>query len=126
MNAKEQKIKEAYGEYGDIALQICGENGWIKINEYHSYFPKDNEKSPHGQFRRPKSLQGIEDNNGWIRIESGNDLPKETGWFEFQSFPQEKYTPERTLWHADSKKIGWWKETYTHYRKIDIDKPPIY
>src|SRR5690554_2905829 len=30
---------------------------------------------------RPKSLQGIETNNGWIKIESEADLPKETGHF---------------------------------------------
>jgi hypothetical protein len=30
---------------------------------------------------RPKSLKGICDNNGWVKIESEEDLPKESGLF---------------------------------------------
>lgn len=33
---------------------------------------------------RPKSLQGIENNNGWIRIESEEDLPKDS--FNYYAF----------------------------------------
>jgi hypothetical protein len=38
MNAKEQKIKEAYGEYYDVALNLCDENGWIKSKDYYTFF----------------------------------------------------------------------------------------
>ncbi|MFC3353726.1 hypothetical protein [Sphingobacterium zeae] len=37
-------------------------------------------------FYRPKSLQGLEDNNGWIRIESEADLPRQenTLWLKYE------------------------------------------
>jgi hypothetical protein len=32
---------------------------------------------------RPKSLDGIENNNGWIKIESKDDLPKKGKYWGF-------------------------------------------
>jgi hypothetical protein len=67
---------------------VCYATGWV-----HSYFPNgildltddygeeivekiDYEIDPSGSGSfRPKSLEGIEDNNGWIKIETIDDLP---------------------------------------------------
>lgn len=79
---KEEAIKEAYGEYYDKLKNVITSNGWVSIHhmqeenveldfeiktEYEDGFPSD--------YARPKSLQGIEDNNGWVNIENQNDLP---------------------------------------------------
>ena len=73
LEAKQEAIKKAYGEYY-IHADI---NGWIRFG---MYVPTDlgieNYDDIDG-FWRCKSLQGIENNKGWIRIESEADLPKE-------------------------------------------------
>lgn len=76
---KQKLLENAYGEYSDIALELCDENGWIKNFEYYSYFPQNRETKRIGSYlhSRPKSLSGIENNNGWTRIKSIEDLPKE-------------------------------------------------
>jgi len=75
----------------------------------------------------PKSLQGIENNNGWIKIESEADLPKQdcncyfilksnnailTGKFNQGCF-------DYALRYYDHNDI-------THYQPIKKPNPPIY
>ena len=90
---------------------ICDKTGWVHgyfcngiddiINDYGDITDKidyDIDMSGVGKFR-PKSLNGIENNNGWIKIESEKDLPKEecevffikndlifTGYFYYNQF----------------------------------------
>lgn len=79
-NAKEDKIKKAYGDIYD-----WDENGWLiygcdEANEfgYEPFGEYETRNHVDGIYEwRPKSLQGIENNNGWIKIESEKDLPKE-------------------------------------------------
>jgi hypothetical protein len=56
------------------------DDGWAKYGgkQKSEYFKTLDEKEWLGYwFYRPKSLDGIEDNNGWIEIDSKDDLPKE-------------------------------------------------
>ena len=83
---KEDKIKEAYGEYWESVKLLTDENGFIcqstlffpetvmmdKMEIQVKPFPPDGRC-----YWRPMTLKGIENNNGWIRIESENDLPKD-------------------------------------------------
>lgn len=84
---KEEKIKEAYGEYWELFSYkeqdlILKNNGWVnKFNhplhfEMVNFYEIETLAYGVGTSWRPKSLQGIENNNGWIQIESENDLPK--------------------------------------------------
>lgn len=74
-------------------------------------------------FYRPKSLQGIENNNGWIKIENEADLPKEEGnYFVFTNGNIE--TCLRLL-GIDNNDF-WWLKNVTHYQPIQKPKPPIY
>ena len=41
---KQEKIKEAYGIYSDLAFELCDENGWIKEFDYYLFFPRDKEQ----------------------------------------------------------------------------------
>lgn len=126
---KEEKIKEAYGEYFDKCKPDG--NGW----SLHSKFRETNfcynsiEMSIDGLLWRIKSLQGIENNNGWIRIESESDLPKEDGVFwildkklgiksgEWKQAPDE-------IQHKKACKF--WIERATHYQPIIKPQPPKY
>lgn len=81
---KQDKIKEAYG--GLIDLNLLDENGWAiygcedfsesGIEPFGEYETKNHIAGVYNW--RPKSLKGIENNNGWIKIESENNLPKQT------------------------------------------------
>ncbi len=70
---KEEKIKLSYEEIG-LFSGLANENGWKNSD----VIPKDKkhlfDNTKYGN-SRPKSLQGIETNNGWIKIESEVDLP---------------------------------------------------
>jgi len=128
---KEEKIKEAYKELGiNFHENVLYDKGWMRISpsQYSSKYDKLDllKLTDHTHSIRPKSLQGIENNNGWIKIESEDDLPKESGLYDFQVYPQRSYRPNNLYWHKGATKIGWYIETYTHYQKTEIRKPPLY
>ena len=76
---KQEIIKLFWGaSYGsDI-----DENGWKPL--YNSFIPStlSIDISECRKLYRPKLLRGIEDNNGWIKIEKSEDLPKDILEFE--------------------------------------------
>lgn len=131
MKAKEKAIREAYGEYWESVKDFVIENGWCTVRK-HILFDKiikDIEIEIQGYQWRPKSLQEIENNNGWIKIESEDDLPK-TGEYDMSSFKL-LYWTNNGLYHAEDYKR--WKLHYdhleiTHYQLQPIVKtqPPLY
>ena len=139
---KEEKIKEAWGviletltDKKDIDYIISNDGYFIDEKFMHTTetvvfwcgveltkHPFDNHKY------RPKSLQGIE-NNGWIKIESEEYLPK-IGEYDMSSFTLYYWTNNGLYQSEDYKR---WKLYYdnfqiTHYRLEPIfkPKPPIY
>lgn len=87
---KEEKIKEAYGEYWESVKLLTDKNGFICQSTL--FFPETEMMDkmeiqvkpfpPDGRcYWRPMVLKGIENNNGWIKIESEEDLP-ERGYYE--------------------------------------------
>ena len=90
---KEEKIKEAYIEvFGEKRIRsimnyVYKENGFIEgfvlLDLKLDIKNEKLERKFNGVVYsyRPKSLQGIENNNGWIKIESEEDLPKEDGFY---------------------------------------------
>lgn len=127
-----EKIKEAYGEYWDEVKTSIDENGWCKLNV--SQKEPINNFAHHGKTEwmpidgkvcwRPKSLQGIEDNNGWTKINSEDDLHLviDTYWVidSFGCVELFNYCGKN-----DSSYILW-KTRFTHYQKIIKPKPPLY
>lgn len=73
--SKQDAIKEAWGEGYDSSID---ENGWKSILGAFIPGKLEVDVSDCGKRYRPKSLQGIENNDGWIRIESEEDLPKDS------------------------------------------------
>ena len=119
LEAKQEAIKKAYGEsyiHADI-------NGWIRFG---MYVPTDLGIENYDEidgFWRCKSLQGIENNKGWIRIESKDDLPKEEGNYFIVRSNNEVGT-SYFIPNNDFSAIDW--RNITHYQPIEKPKLPIY
>ncbi|NML70013.1 hypothetical protein HHL23_09390 [Chryseobacterium sp. RP-3-3] len=137
---KEQKIQEAYGErydslksgintdgiyVGDTELLTDEEfNNWNFIGKAKNIGP-----GKYVSGSRPTSLSGIENNNGWIKIESEDDLPV-SGKYKVISTHYSKsiiakYARSGNTWlpvGTDDRRFI----EVTHYKAIIEDKPPIY
>lgn len=131
MTAKEQKIKEAWELVGLGHLaQLTQKDGWFKCKpgQYSGRESsldrlKMNSLTSH---IRPKSLAGIENNNGWIRIESEADLPTEE--VDCYVFYGEKLMTI-AVWDNRLKSFfsGVRKlKNITHYQQIVMPKKPVY
>lgn len=129
---KQEKIQEAYGEHWETVKSYIDENGnFSKVDLLISglkYYELSSISFNHNDAKfRPKSLQGIENNNGWIKIESEDDLPKETTecWF--------KYCGELFMgyYNSDFKRFNTMNVLFninevTHYQTIVKPQPPLY
>lgn len=126
MTEKEKLIRKAYGDDYDtlIAAGELREDGWSCGD--NSNYP-DIEWCPgYPQYWRPKELSGIQDNNGWTKIESEEDLPSEDsekmylGYCLATQQMQSSPMPEGII--RLSFKMGW----LTHFREYELPKPPLY
>lgn len=136
---KEEKIQEAYGEYWEQLNPLTkgralSNNGWLHyddITDNRGTLINCIDMEGDIDYYRPKSLQGIEDNNGWVKIESENDLPKETiecdfifendiyrGWYNMILF-NGRLKPNSVV-------INFASDVITHYQPIVKPKPPVY
>ncbi|WP_233860880.1 hypothetical protein [Tenacibaculum piscium] len=78
---KKDLIKKAYGDSFIALEKHINENGFVncvKNNSKISLIPyfEVSEIEFKGNEVRPKSLKGIENNNGWVKIYRENDLPQ--------------------------------------------------
>jgi len=110
-------------EFYNELKQYIDENGWINANECNgtSGYLMESEMDFNFPYLRLKSLQGIETNNGWIKIESETDLPK------IDFITQYWLTNGVSMWIETitlNHKIG--REKVTHYQPIIKPQPPIY
>ena len=130
---KEDKIKEAYGEYWESVKLLTDENGFIcqstlffpetvmmdKMEIQVKPFPPDGRC-----YWRPMTLKGIENNNGWIKIENEKDLPKEKGLkclFLNKNNMHTTYISDDVLYDSD-----WFFRRYTHWKIKNEFKYPLY
>lgn len=126
--SKQEKIKEVYGRIFDTHKQFIDEDGWFNNSDEIEYVTAwDTEylgecDYKNNTFFRPKSLKGIENNRGWIKIESVEDLPKED--LEYWIANENGIFD----WISDQKQIiaKWNNKTVTHYQQIQKPKHPIY
>lgn len=125
---KQEKIKEAYGIHFEEVKYSVDENGWVSFGNSNAFRldgkMEQEVDSYNGKFR-PKSLQGIENNNGWVKIESENDLPQKTIYKENINW----YYGGRFLDNGDFIYLDYrldftklWEhykfETITHYQSV--------
>lgn len=151
---KEELIEHAWGKY-PLELEengwlyfgyVC--NGWDDIEDWlnnfgaisdRRYYDMTFSECDNGDLVnvkiRPKSLQGIEDNNGWVKVESEEDLPKEN----IDCFYITKYSKDVIVGCFRLKSYKGWKNMFTvdhniavglghvtHYQTIEKPKLPIY
>ena len=123
---KQEVIKQSYGiYYKESSIDLF--TGIFMASNPETDKPEQNgfnldQVDLIGLSWRPKSLIGIENNNGWIIIESEDDLPKEscTIWIleidntepQIIKFTDSFFTPIH--------------KTCTHYQPITKPKTPIY
>jgi hypothetical protein len=128
---KQEKIKEAYGEYWETVRDYVDKNGWC--NTYWNLFLiSDREQKPAREPLkwRPKSLAGLEHNNGWIKIESEDDLPKLT--IEYHVVLNGKKSKAlyagKNRWFVNENDFPKTTEIHgiTHYQPIVEPELPIY
>jgi hypothetical protein len=124
---KQEAIKQAYGEHYDKAKDYIDKNGWCYL------FPTikgelDFENTGRDNVcYRPKSLQGIENNNGWIKIESEADLPEENG--TYFTIGKTSYKP---FYRIDvfcgrlKNSFTDGNSCFTHYQPIQKPLKPLY
>jgi hypothetical protein len=129
---KQDAIKNAYleiiseDEFNKIQID---NDGWY-YNTSVSYIKIDIDKfdfEENSYFIRPKQLQGIEDNNGWISIESEKDLPKENGkyWFILKS-NNEILNGNFSVGCFDYALRYYDEKEVTHYQPIILPSNPLY
>lgn len=132
---KSEKIKEAWGELWNsfnesakkCALNKDGYVATILQNGLNQDFTEFNTSL---LAWRPKSLQGIESNNGWIKIESKLDLPNHSIEYHVikKGSLQKAYYIGSNRWIVEGNDFPKTTEIHeiTHYQPIEKPKPPIY
>lgn len=73
---------------------------------------------------RPKSLYGIEDNAGWIKIESESDLPSDGYYWTINKNGVMNDSPRITDDLCNDTE--YWLSTFTHYQPIVKPNSPLY
>lgn len=123
MENKQKAIEKAYGEHWESVKDYVDENGWIKDTNRDRFSDLEFHKTKY--LMRPLSLQGIETNNGWIKIES-EDIYDD--WFTAWVFSEgiilyATWNPNQEYWLGTDMCLI---ENVTHYQPIVKPQNPIY
>ena len=129
LEAKQEAIKNAYGEFLEKVKDYVDNDGWIdnSIPKFTFGQLKNLDlEYKNDVFFRPKSLQGIENNNGWIKIESEEDLPKNDMYVHiiFNKKVNIAFLCNGELYNPN--KVKYYKKGVTHYKPIEESTLPIY
>ena len=125
---KQEFIKQEYENVG-ILEEIWDENGEIDFNtkgfseQLDNFSGKITLKWLDDNSVILSSLEGIKDNNGWNKIESIEDLPKENKSYKTIDRKTGLVNEKNFLQLSDSQRIV---RDISHWREIIQDKPPLY
>src|SRR5689334_16269326 len=118
---KEEKIQEVLLNHSIHA----DSNAWIKLGIYTpndlGFLEHEIQRNENIGIWRPKSLQGIENNNNWIKIESEDDLPKER-CFCWVLEKEIGIVAGEYLNNSKEERFFWF-DNATHYQLIKKPKP---
>jgi len=129
---KKQAIQQAYGEYWEATIKFVDENGWYsmpngKRTEAFYDFLGRCDMRRELDFR-PKSLKGIESNNGWTRIEQdGSNLPG-NGKFKvgMKFYDSNIFSEEESIYDYIEVLNAYSMGLCTHYRPVVEHPKPVY
>lgn len=143
MKSKQEVIQEAWGKYWTHVKDHVDENGKLKhshcwkifgdgINSDRNFYENELEdKSLNLQNCEwdmayyPKAIEGLSNNNGWTRIESEADIPKEIT--ECYVYDDDGDISCFTFGIDDCSGLEYLKEQgITHYKPIIKPEAPIY
>jgi len=86
---KEEKIKEAYKEHWESVKDYVNNDGWCSwkwCKPENIIIRKSlNEQSDGCGSWRPKSLEGLENNNGWIELIKNENIPSGYYWILYSN-----------------------------------------
>lgn len=132
MKTKQDAIREAYEAIGyQHLLQFADSNGWIRVKagQYQNEVFNRLKMSERNHAIQPKSLNGIDKNNGWVRVWNELDLPTEkTACFFLVELLERTYTG---YYNPENKSFVSCGFTYihdavTHYQPITKPNTPLY
>lgn len=131
---KQQAIKAAYGEYwiglSNEQQKYALENeGWIKVtpSQYQMDMFSRLKLNKNKHSVRPKSITGIENNRGWTRIESEEDLPKPKGVEDVLVIIETgEITVENSMSLNDIEVRRYWLRTISHWQPFIKPNLPLY
>jgi hypothetical protein len=131
MNAKEEKIKSAYGEYWETVKDFVDENGYCNKRDLFQskkirYEEIDLKFTHHTDFTmRPKVLENIENNNGWKKTQTQNKDFED--WFTCWVYSDMiQYATWNPIQQYFSDTDGMIIKNVTHYQPIIKPNPPLY
>jgi hypothetical protein len=122
---KQEIIKKAFGEYWEQLKDYADENGFCDAHKTLSIFSsfKEQEIDMSGNYWRPLSLKGIEDNNGWLSIEfHGLPNKEDTYWIKDNAGITTAYFKANKFLYTENHEAI----TTTHYQPITKPLNPIY
>lgn len=132
--SKQKAIQKAYGEYWDSVKDYIDNNGWINTTKFSVFTAPTsmpNNFETNGEMCRkirPKSLKGIENNNGWIKIKSKRHFPKNQN-FSYKigkMFENGKFFQFSEAVSLTTVKSWFEQKKITHYMLNKIEPDPIY
>lgn len=104
---KQEVIQEAWGKNYEEFKEYIDDNGWAIYPHFQKHEMIENirpiDLHPNGLYFRPKLLSGIETNNGWTRIESEDDFPKESGKY-WVIYRDTKFNKDQAVFYVGK---GW-------------------
>ena len=118
-----------------IDVSKCRENGElyyknISLNTLYKNRASGNIIPKCDNYYLPKSLEGIENNNGWLKVDKENDLLKDGMECFFITLSGAMYVGflvfRRKKIFFKENGIEYSNGFITHYKPIEKPKPPIY
>jgi len=120
---KQEKINIAWSEIDSEFYGLASEEGWRR-NSGVKYDTWDGRFQVNNMFHRPKSLEGIENNKGWIKINSESDLPKEIGNYDI--FTKENELSVGFYSEENNPIKKYWIDNITHWQPSLKREIPLY
>lgn len=141
--AKQQAIKEAWGDKFSLVKGNLDSSGFFEIYSYNPFtetlyidirkewnnYPEEgfysvNHNAGNTILIRPKSIRMIENNNGWTRLEpDGSNLPNEIIKLVFiNTFGKN----EIITFTNDRQCLRYYSTRYTHFKVFKPELKPLY
>jgi len=130
MSPKEKVIREAYGDsFWSRKGTYIDKNGWYNPvwgweNLDNSFPTEDIER--HSGNERLKILSGIDDNNGWVRIESFDTVQIQGGKFKIGNLTPERWIEFGGVFDSIDVVKYYAKGEISHYKLIPENLKPLY